>query len=357
MTTHINNLSTNFQDILTLHSEIISKKFGLLGKLQDLKNTYNELLKQNTKKIFVFCLDSLFFQYKTLSIEIEDISRYTALINNRMYGDYYKLYKIILEQSATDLNIDVENLAEAFKKYLHYRELEPFHEYKPNDIIQLHSDILTVLKNLYFNYASKIKTMHEYNTNISAGISINNFLHTLEHEHSVLQEHIHLYINYLEFFHTSQNGYLCKLMDQVERITLEIDDDVMTTRRTQEVSTSPKKTLNALSSSLAFKNKPNLDEFFADKNGSADQNKHIIKSNPPPKSNPSNNDENEAMVMNMRSPVVQENKEPKSPKNGENITISVLGTGTGMGPSIQTLSVKNMTKDLSAKITGNQVTL
>jgi len=356
MTTHINNLSTNFQDILTLHSEIISKKFGLLGKLQDLKNTYNELLKQNTKKIFVFCLDSLFFQYKTLSIEIEDISRYTALINNRMYGDYYKLYKIILEQSATDLNIDVSNLAEAFKKYPHYRELEPFHEYKPNDIIQLHSDILTVLKILYFNYASKIKAMHEYNTNISAGISINNFLHTLEHEHSVLQEHIHLYINYLEFFHTSQNGYLCKLMDQVERITFEIDDEVMTTKRNPEVPTSPKKTLNTLSS-LSFKNKPNLDDFFADKNGSADQNKPIIKSIPPLKLNPNNNDENEAMVMNMKSPVVQENKEPKSPKNGENITISVLGTGTGMGPSIQTLSVKNMTKDLSAKITSNQVTI
>lgn len=352
MTTHINNLSTNFQDILNIQSDIINKKAALLGKLHDLKNMYNELVKQNTKKIFIFCLDSVFFQYKALSIEMEDVARYMALITNRMYGDYYKLYKIILEQSATDLNIDVATLAENYKKYPHYRDLEPFHEYKITDIIQLHSDILTVLKLLYTNYASKIKTMNEYNNNVSAGISINNFLHTLDHEHSVLQEHIHLYINYLEFFHTSHNGYLCKLLDQIDRITLEIDDDIMTTNRT-------KMKLISLSSSLSFKNKPDLDDFFApDKMGEpVDKKKTAIKSNPPKsnplKSNPALNDntiEIEAIAINIKSPSVQE---PKSPKNGENITISVLGSDPKSDPSIQTLNVKTMAKDLSAKITGN----
>ena len=335
MTTHINNLSIHFQEILTLHSNIISKRSDLLGKLQDLKNTYNELVKQNTKKLFIFCLDSLFFQYKILSIEMEDIVRYTALINNRMYGDYYKLYKIILEQSTTDLNLDVANLSEDFKKYPHYKDLEQFHEYKMNDIIQLHSDILTSLKLLYSNYASKIKAMNEYNKNINVGISINNFLHTLEHENSVLQEHIYLYINYLEFFHTSHNGYLSNLLGQIDGISSEIEENVLTTRRTIDTTKSNVDEMcSELSSSLAFKNKPNLDEYFA-----SDKNEPIKK-----------NDEPEPMAMYIKSPVVQEKK--TSEHIGENITISVLGTGTGSGPSIKTLSVKNKAKELDTKITG-----
>lgn len=314
MTTHITNLSTNFQDILALHSNIISKRSDLLGKLQDLKNTYNELVKQNTKKLFIFCLDSLFFQYKTLSIEMEDIARYLALINNRMYCDYYKLYKIILEQSTTELNLDVANLSEDFKKYPHYKDLEQFHEYKMNDIIQLHSDILTSLKLLYSNYASKIKTMNEYNSNVSVGISINNFLHTLDHENSGLQEHIHLYINYLEYFHISHNGYLSKILGQVDGISSEIEENVLTTRRTNDTTKSNVAEMRTVltSSSLAFKNKPNLDEYFAS------------NKNAPVKTN----DEPEPMAMYIKSPIVQEKK--TSEHIGENITISLLGTGTGL---------------------------
>ena len=181
--------------------------------------------------------------------------------------------------------------------------------------------------------------MNEYNSTVCVGISINNFLHTLEYENSVLQEHIHLYINYLEFFHTSHNGYLSKLLGQIDGISSEIEENVLTTRRTNYSTKSNVAEMRTVltSSSLAFKNKPNLDEYFAsNKNELVKTNGEPVKTNGEP--------------VPIKLPVVQEKK--TSEHIGENITISVLGTGTGSGPSIQTLSVKNRAKDLDTKITG-----
>ena len=53
------------------------------------------MTKKNTKKMYLFCLDTFFFQFKTYSIEMENLDKHRTLLNNRMYCDYYKLYNII----------------------------------------------------------------------------------------------------------------------------------------------------------------------------------------------------------------------------------------------------------------------
>jgi hypothetical protein len=157
---------------------------------------------------------------------MDNISRYISLINNRMYGDYYNLFNIIIMQ-VSDAHMDTRTLVTDFKKYTPYKDLEPFHEYKLSDIIQLHADIIRVINCLYATFTSKEQNIHGYSDTAHVGISITSFLQTLEYENTLLREQIGLYVNYVTFFHASQNGYLTKLYQRIEAFQRDIEEDIL----------------------------------------------------------------------------------------------------------------------------------
>ena len=228
---NIDTLKSDFQSILKLQYDIQTNKKKIQDKLDELKTIYNGLVKTNTKKIFLFCLDSFYFQYKTLMIEMDNLSKFSSLINNRIYGDYYKLYNIVLLQTS-EANVDVRGLMSEFtKKYPVYKDLEPFHEYKNSLIIDIHADILKLVNYLYTHYSGKEQNIHGYNTNTKVGMSINSFMQTLEYENALLREQIGLYVNYITFFHSSHNGYLTKLSLKIQNFQKEIEEEIMINHR------------------------------------------------------------------------------------------------------------------------------
>jgi len=210
-----------FQNLLTVQKEIMGKKTVLSTKLNSLKDTYSQLVKTNSKKIFLFCLDSFYFQYKILTIEMDNINRFSSLINNRMYGDYFKLYNIMLTQMQD--RSEVGSTA-----YPVYKELEPFLEYKMSDIIHLHRDILRLLHFLHKKFNDKQVHIQNYSDEINVGRSITSFLHTHEYENTLLREQIMLYVNYLEFFHTTQTSYMTKLFLHLDRFQREMEEEILT---------------------------------------------------------------------------------------------------------------------------------
>ena len=81
-TSDLNKLQNNFQNIWVLKDEIIKTKQIITTKLSHLKTIYADLTKKNTKKMYLFCLDTFFFQYKTYSIEMENLDKHRVLLNN-----------------------------------------------------------------------------------------------------------------------------------------------------------------------------------------------------------------------------------------------------------------------------------
>jgi hypothetical protein len=147
-----------------------------------------------------------------------------------MYGDYYKLYNIILIQTA-ESNIDVRSAITDFhKKYQPYKDLEPFHEYKLSDIMSLHADILKLMNYLFQHYSGKEQNVMSYSDNTKVGMSITSFLQTLEYENTLLREQIGLYVNYLTFFHTSQKVYLTKIYEKIQGFQQEIETEILVNR-------------------------------------------------------------------------------------------------------------------------------
>jgi len=157
---------------------------------------------------------------------MDNINRFVSLINNRMYGDYYKLYHIIILQCG-QFNIDTREISADSKKYPNYRDLEPFHEYDLEHIVGLHCDILTVLTQLFVHYSNKEQSITGYNDTANVGISIVNFIHTLEYENTLLREQVSLYVGYVAFFHNSHSAYLTKLSSKIHVFYREIEDDIL----------------------------------------------------------------------------------------------------------------------------------
>ena len=217
----IDKLKQNFKNIMKLSTDISKIKLKVNNKLETMKELYNNIVKFNNKKIFLFCLDSFHFQYKNFIVEAENIDKVRLLTNNRMYCDYYKLYNIMMKfvkEEKKDLELqDLDNT------YPIYKDLEPFLEYKSNDIKSIHNNILDIIHLLYNEIETSHNNITHYNDNNKMGFTLSNFLNTLEYENKLLQEQIELYINYICFFQISQKKQLksiySKLLDFDKAIT------------------------------------------------------------------------------------------------------------------------------------------
>ena len=212
------------------------------------------LITNNNKKRFLFCLDTFFFQYKTLNIGIENLNRYISLINNRMYGDYYKLNNMII---LNPLSVDQEPIKELIKelikepikeyivdssnilvesditpkKYAIYQDLDLYKEYPISDTKSIHCDIINSINNIIGFYLKKSVKIQEYNTS-QINISIDSFINTLKYDNTLIMEQINLYIHYLTFFHKNHISFLINLLHKIQLFQNEIVENLQSTATT-----------------------------------------------------------------------------------------------------------------------------
>lgn len=215
-------LKNSFKNIISIKREIGHTKNNVTNKLNQLKTLHSELIKDNNKHIFLFCLDSFYYQYKIFAMEFEHIKKLRAILNNRMYCDYYKLHNIIIKFCKEHIPEETINV----QTFPVYKDLEPFQEYRIEDIVLLHDSILNLINTLYTETQTKEDAILHYNDNHKVGFSISNFLNTLSHENRILQEQITLFINYISFFHISQQKQLKKLHIRIGDFYKEVDENI-----------------------------------------------------------------------------------------------------------------------------------
>jgi len=221
----MDKLKNNFESILALKRKVLQTKTEIHDRLQQVKKMYTELMKQNTKKVMLFCLDAFFFQYKSFMLEIENIEKFRVLLNNRMYCDYYKLYTLIV-QYFKDHSVEIENDDLNAKTFPVYKELEPSQEYKLEDVKGIHASILYLINTLHTKCEGQRNTISGYSDDSKIGYSISNFLNTLQYENLILQEQTNLFLNYLAFFHISQKKQLKRVLSKLEDFSNEMDNNL-----------------------------------------------------------------------------------------------------------------------------------
>ena len=222
MELEIQKLTTDFMIIKDIIGKIIDTKTMIKQKLSRLKEIHADFIKDNkTKKIFLICLESFHFQYKVMNVEIDNMNRSFALLMNRAYCDYFNLYSM-LHKVFEEYEIDVPTA----QQHPAYKDLEPFFEYKLEDISLAHANSIDLITILILKYKEKESLVSKYISKSKSGIRIANFINTLEYENKVLKEKIELYTNYCDFFQNSQLKYLNKLYSKIQILQDEINAEI-----------------------------------------------------------------------------------------------------------------------------------
>lgn len=227
MEQQINELKRTFHKIVGLKNENDKKMAMLDSKTKHLKNIYNDFIKYNNEILCVFSLDSLHFQSKVIDIEYDDMKRLFSCILNRMYCEFFKLYKIITEYIKTSItDKKIKELLNIHNQYPVYKDLEPYKVYEFETIESIHAVVLELLVSLINLYLTKEDELKKYQNKNKVGFNIDNFVNTIMFNNIMLREKIHLFINYLTFFHKLQIKYLTRYTHKLELVISQLDSDI-----------------------------------------------------------------------------------------------------------------------------------
>ena len=221
-----------FDKVRDMRDEIGSLFRVLDGRISKLGDVYNDFI-DNTKRLktpdvkaFIFSLDSFYFQNSLLKREYDYLNDYYNIIINRMYGEYYKLYKLMtdyVEKSHIDnkLNELLKN-----KKYPKYDDLDETKVYEFPLIVQLNEDIIGIVSHLINILRDKEQSLKSYTANQNFGLNVNNFVSTFNYDVVMLNEQIILYEKYLDFFYHVHEKLLKRLITKISLLEAQLNADI-----------------------------------------------------------------------------------------------------------------------------------
>jgi hypothetical protein len=220
-------LKNTFGGIVDLKEANIQVLKILESKIQQIKTMYTDFIQSNREQLFVFTLDSFHFQRKLVDLEFEDMHRMFLSITNRMYCDYYKLFKIMVEY--VEENIPEKKLQELIRVHNNfpvYKDLEPFKQYDFQYIQSLHEIILVILTYIHTFITNKEHDLKVYQTKNQTGLNIDSFVSTFSFNTTMMNQRAMLFINYIEFFHKSHTKYLKRFTMKVNLMLSQLKNDI-----------------------------------------------------------------------------------------------------------------------------------
>ena len=226
MENRISKLKVDFNNITTIRINVKSVFDILQLRINKLKLFYSEFIKNNKNKLFVFGLDSFHFQSKLIDVEYDDMKRLFLAINNRMYCEYFKLYKITTEYIYE--NINDKKLIEIIKvnNFPVYKDLEPFKEYSFETTTEIHENILVIVNSIISNLNTRENELNIYRGKQALGLNIDNFITTYNFELTVIKEKISMFLTYIEFFHKLHTKHLKRFSNKIQLMYTHISTDI-----------------------------------------------------------------------------------------------------------------------------------
>ena len=217
-------LQQHFNSIKELRNQVMLCFNTLEVKQRRLKTTTMDFVSNNKHNLFIFGLDSFQFQSKLIDYEYNDMKKYYFALNNRMYCEYYKLYKLILNyvEEIVGSNKNMEGI----NKFPVYKDLEPFKQYDFEIIVELHKTILILLNDLNDHIVEKDSQLKTFLLKQRAGLNINNFVNTYDFDIIVIKQKQTLYLSYLDFFHNIHTKHFKRFAKKMKLMNDYLDEDI-----------------------------------------------------------------------------------------------------------------------------------
>jgi len=220
-------LKSTFGEIVDIKESNVHILMHLDARIKKIKNIYNEFISTHRENLFVFTLDSFRFQSKFIDIEFEDMTRLLLSITNRMYCDYYKLFRIIVKYVEEDIqDKKIMEIIKVNDNFPLYKDLEPFKQYDFKYIQGLHEIILVILNYIHTYITNKEHDLKLYQSKNQIGLNIDSFVSTFSFNNVVMNQRAMLFITYIEFFHKMHTKYLKRFTTKINLMLSQINNEI-----------------------------------------------------------------------------------------------------------------------------------
>ena len=250
-TTQINK---EFEKMKLIRADIRKIFNEIETKINLLKSIYVELINTHQDNAYILGIDSFHFQNKMIESENDFISKTFVDIDNRMYCEYYKLYKMIQEYIKTEIN-DVHfisKLQSSSKKFPVYKDLDNSKNYEFNITADLHQTIIQTILELGDYLSNKMSKLSDDTKQYKKGLYIDNMIHTINYSNAILIERINMFIRFMETFNKHHTKYFTRLQSKSKLMLDIINEDIIIKN---QGDVSPPSTPKAPSASIEVKQK------------------------------------------------------------------------------------------------------
>ncbi len=218
------NSKKEFISIVEVYMQLENVYSGVNQKINVLKNTCQDFIKTHSgKQIFIFCLDSWQFQCKIIDVEFDDMKRLLSALNNRMYCEYYKLYKLVLDYVYKE---EILERGKQQKEFPIYKDLEPFKQYNLDIIQDVHESIIELLVKILEYINIKEIELKKHQQKQEKGFNMQNFVLTFNDILLSIKQKLGVFISYMNFFHSMHLRYLKRLLTKLTLFESQLIKDI-----------------------------------------------------------------------------------------------------------------------------------
>jgi len=221
--THVQNDFQELKNKINHIDQIFEKVYYKTNKL---KKTYSDFISRN-KHLDSFGIDSLHFQSKLIECDNKHIENKYILICNKVYGEYYTLFKLIFKFVNEHMdNKRIKDICNVAHKYPVYKKLEPYKKYTIDSIDDIHHVIIQTIIEMNNILQIKENELKMDQKKSVKGLNIANFVNRFKHENQYLDSQIKLYVNYLDVFHDYHNKYLERVVGELKYLYSQMEKEL-----------------------------------------------------------------------------------------------------------------------------------
>ena len=210
------NIKIKFTKIKQTRNKI-KEKFVNIQKVQnDIKDNYVNYVKKEQDDFFG--LDSFHFQNKVLALEFNNMMKLYQFIDNRIYGDYYKLFtqiELFLKKHLKSKQYEKIKELKNIDKYPTYKDLEVYKTYDFDTINNIHQDIIVIIACVKDVYKDNEKFIKDDMKKLSLGLNIDNYIINSQYKNMVLLTTNNKFENYLQVYHKYHFELLYKFHEKI----------------------------------------------------------------------------------------------------------------------------------------------
>lgn len=205
------NLVEKRQSIDSLVESLLQTKQNIQDWLITYVNT-----KKNTEM-----LDSFYFQSKLIDAEYELVEKIYKMIENRMYGEYYKLW---LAMSTYTKDMWKETI-----KFPPYKDLEPTKQYDSKITHEICEEIVSLFTRIKQVRDKLQKDIDVHKDQLNKGIHIENYINTLSYQFGVMNDQLHLFQNMFDSYQMYHHQRYDNFMQKIVLLNSQIEGKLFST--------------------------------------------------------------------------------------------------------------------------------